>query len=128
MRGLFFCFFVLFLLAACYTPSSDCKQFKTGVFEYQTYANGELIKAKIVRNDSLEIDYYNPAEPDTSQIRWINDCEYILKKYQPRSNDEKRSFSMRIIGTDKNSYTFIFSELGKKYTKEFTAIRLKEEE
>jgi hypothetical protein len=32
------------------------------------------------RNDSLEIETYD-GKTDTASIRWVNDCEYILKNY-----------------------------------------------
>lgn len=115
---------LVFMATSCFTPSMNCTDFKTGVFEYQTYADGELIKAKIVRNDSLEIDYYNPNQPDTSQIRWVNDCEYILKKYKPKNSSERTSFKMKIIETGKDHYTFEFSQVGQKKVKEFTATRI----
>lgn len=115
----------LFLtLSSCFTPEKHCDRFKTGTFEYQTYADGELIKAKIVRNDSLEIDYYNPQEPDSSAIRWINECEYVLKKYNAKSADEKQSFKMRIIETEADRYTFEFSQIGQSKVKEFSATRI----
>ncbi len=126
MRNFLYAAGILFLTAGCYTPPSNCADFKVGTFQYQAYSKGELIQAKIVRNDSLEIDYYNPKQPDTSQIRWINDCEYILKKYHPKSADEKRSFSMRITETHGDRYKFIFKEVGSQQTKEFTATRVKE--
>jgi len=123
-----FCFLILpFLTIACFTPTKNCPKFKTGVFEYQTYADGELIQAKIVRNDSLEIDYYNPQEPDTSAIRWVNECEYILRKYGAKTADEKQSFRMKIIETHANHYVFEFSQVGEKMVKQFTATRINED-
>lgn len=126
MKNFLFLLSALFSMAACYTPPANCADFKTGTFQYQTYVNGELIQAKIVRNDSLEIDYYDPQHPDTSQIRWINDCEYVLKKYKPKGTNEKRTFSMRIMETEGNTYKFLFSEIGQKETKEFNATRIQE--
>lgn len=126
MKTAFIYLLPFLLLTACYTPDKKCSNFKTGVFEYQTVSNGELIKAKIVRNDSLEIDYFNEKEPDTSKIRWLNDCEYVLQKYHPENSGERQTFQMKIIRTDGESYTFKFSEVGKKKSKKFTAKRIKE--
>lgn len=114
------------MLSACFAPTKECADFKTGVFEYQTYADGELIQAKIVRNDSLEIDYYDPQQPDTSAIRWVNDCEYILKKYNPKDASEKQSFKMKIIETSGDKYTFEFSQVGQNKIKEFSATKIEE--
>ncbi|HLS31010.1 MAG TPA: hypothetical protein VK021_09145 [Flavobacteriaceae bacterium] len=126
-RYFYFSLLGLLIVSSCFTPKKNCERFKTGTFEYQTYADGELIKAKIVRNDSLEIDYYNPQEPDTSSIRWINECEYILRKYNPKSSDEKQSFKMKIIETETNRYTFEFSQVGQDMVKEFNATRIEED-
>lgn len=124
----YFCFLIpIAVMTACFTPPKDCTPFKTGTFEYQTFADGELIKAKIVRNDTIEIDYYNPQQPDTSAIRWVNDCEYILRKYNPQSAEEKASFKMKLIETGKDHYTFQFSQVGQTKVKEFTATRIEEE-
>lgn len=116
---------VSLLFTACYSPNNNCQAFKTGTFQYKTYANGELITSKIVRNDSLEIDYYNPQQPDTSKIRWINDCTYILTKYNPDNIRERQSFQMEIIETHEDRYTFLFSKVGEAKKKEFTATRMK---
>lgn len=117
---------LLLLLTGCYTPQNDCKKFKTGTFQYQTYANGELMKAKVVRNDSIEIDYSNLNHPDTAQIRWVNDCQYIVKKYNPKNRRDKQAYQIRIIKTNGDSYTFEFSKVGKgNNLKEITATRVK---
>lgn len=118
----------VFAVSACFTPPKHCERFKTGTFQYQTIANGELIEAKIVRNDSLEIDYFDVNSPDTSQIRWVNDCEYILRKYKPKRSDEKVSFRMKIIETYKDRYTFVFSQIGDSKVKEFSATRIEDDE
>lgn len=124
MKSVLFCFLASLLFAACYSPQLNCKKYKTGIFEYQSYLNGELIKARIVRNDSLEIDYYDEKQPDTSKIRWVNDCEYILRKYHPKNRKEKQSFQIQIISTTKDSYTFEFSKVGESQKSQFTAKRV----
>lgn len=128
MKQLFWVFPLVLLLSGCFSRSLECEKFKTGTFQYETYADGEIIQAEIVRNDSLEIDYFDKNNPDTSKIRWINNCEYVLKKYKPKDATEKQSFRMQIIETEKNSYTFQFSQLGEKTTKEFTATRLTDDQ
>lgn len=127
MKKIFGVLLIAVLVVSCFTPPKDCTPFKTGTFEYQTYADGELIKAKIVRNDTIEIDYYDPMQPDTSAIRWVNDCEYILRKYNPQSAEEKASFKMKIIDTEENKYSFEFSQVGQTKVKEFTATRIEED-
>ena len=54
----FLIFSLLLIAVSCYTPERNCKDFKTGEFEFETYLNGEVVKTTFVRNDTLEIDFY----------------------------------------------------------------------
>jgi hypothetical protein len=102
----------IILLSSCYAPKRDCKKFKTGTFEFETELKGEVIKTTFVRNDSLEIDYFE-NEVDTSSIRWINDCEYILTNLNPKNMAEKKPLHMKILTTEGDTYTFEFSVVGE---------------
>ncbi|MGB8705181.1 MAG: DNA topoisomerase IV, partial [Gillisia sp.] len=77
------------LAASCYSPQRNCKQFHTGTFEFQSYLNGKLVSSKFIRTDSTEIDIFE-GKADTSSIRWVNDCEYILKNLHPKNMKEKK--------------------------------------
>lgn len=117
---------LLLLLSSCYTRENNCKKFKTGTFEYSTYADGNLLKAKIFRNDTMEIDYFDVNNPDTASIRWVNDCEYVVRKYHPKSQVEKQAYHIEIIETNKDTYTFEFSRVGESsQIKQITAKRVK---
>ncbi|WP_121665355.1 DNA topoisomerase IV [Mesonia aquimarina] len=109
----FLCFFALiFLLISCYSPNRNCQQFKTGTFEFESYLNGELVKTTFVRNDSIEIDYFK-SKADTSSIRWINNCEYILTNLNPKNMAEEKPLHMKILTTEENTYTFEYSVVGE---------------
>src|SRR5690554_6872884 len=111
MRFLFsFC--ILFLFIGCYESERNCVDFRTGTFEFEALVGTELFKTTIVRNDSLEVDYYQ-GKTDTSSIRWINDCEYILQKINPKNQAEKKAIQIKILSTNDNEYTFEFREVGK---------------
>ena len=71
-----------FLIFSCYNPERNCQDFKTGTFEYKALIGTEVLSTTFTRNDTLEIDYFN-GKSDSSSIRWINDCEYIVKKINP---------------------------------------------
>lgn len=111
----FLIFISFFLLSACYEPQRNCADFKTGTFEFEALSGTEVFKTTIVRNDSIEIDYYQ-GKSDTSSIRWINNCEYVLRKINPKNQAEKKAILIKILTTDKNKYTFEFSEVGKTKT------------
>ncbi len=121
-------FFIIVLcslfLSSCYETDRDCSDFKTGTFEFEALSGTEVFKTTIVRNDSLEIDFFK-GKSDTSTIRWINDCEYVLKKVNPKNQAEKKAILIKILTTDKNKYTFEFSEVGKSKTSKATAKKIK---
>ncbi|MGB8703742.1 MAG: DNA topoisomerase IV, partial [Gillisia sp.] len=48
----------------------------------------------------------------TSSIRWVNDCEYILKNLHPKNMKEKKPLSIKILTTKDNSYTFEYGVVG----------------
>ena len=66
-----------------------------------------------MRNDSIEIDYFK-GKIDTSSIRWINDCEYIVKKLNPRSRAEEKAIHIKILTTRTNEYTFEYCVVGEE--------------
>jgi hypothetical protein len=112
-----------FLFASCYSPERDCEKFKTGTFVYQQYLDGELKESKFIRNDSIEIDVFE-GKADTSSIRWINDCEYILRNLNPKNRAEKQAVHMKILTTDGNKYTFEFSMVGQGKKQKGTATKI----
>ncbi|PHR90607.1 MAG: DNA topoisomerase IV [Leeuwenhoekiella sp.] len=107
-------YFVLLscLFISCYNTERDCKSFQTGRFEFETYLNGELVKTTFVRNDTLEIDFFE-GKADSSSIRWINDCEYIANKLNPNSMMERKALHFKILSTSEDSYTFEYGIVGE---------------
>ncbi|MBC2844969.1 hypothetical protein [Winogradskyella flava] len=106
---------LLFLpvLVGCYDVERNCEDFKTGEFEFKYIVDGVEKTGRFFRTDKLNIDYYD-GKIDTSSVRWINDCEFILKKLNPQSNSEKDAVHMKILSTKKDSYTFEYKLAVKK--------------
>lgn len=100
------------LFVSCYNTERDCKSFQTGRFEFETYLNGELVKTTFIRNDTLEIDFFE-GKADSSSIRWINDCEYIANKLNPNSMMERKALHFKILSTSEDSYTFEYGIVGE---------------
>lgn len=113
MKHLFIAFFTCLFLSSCFSPERKCADFRTGKFMFETYLNGEIVKTTFTRNDSIEIDYFQ-GNTDTSSVRWINDCEYILTNLYPKNKAEEKPIHIKILTTDKNSYTFEFSVVGSE--------------
>jgi hypothetical protein len=114
-----------FILTSCYAPERDCKAFKTGTFEFESFLNGELVTSRFIRNDSIEIDMFQ-GKSDTASVRWVNDCEYILTNLNPKNMAEEKPLQIRIITTEKNSYTFEYSLVGSPEKQRGTVTRVKE--
>jgi len=108
-----FLILVLLLLSSCYEFERECPRFRTGTFEFKYNVDGVEKTGKFTRTDSLNIDYYE-GKVDSSSVRWINDCEFILKKINPTSNAEKEAIHMKILSTTSNSYTFEYKLAIKK--------------
>lgn len=102
---------VVLLLLSCYERERNCKDFKTGKFKFETEINGIKKTTVFERNESIEIENFE-GMIDTSSIRWINDCEYILQNTNPKNMQEKKAVHMKILNTNKNSYTFEYSIVG----------------
>ena len=122
MKRIFFysvaaCFF---FALSCKNPERDCSNFKTGTFTFETLLDGELIATTFTRNDTLEVDFFN-GKADSSSVRWINDCEYIVKKLNPKSMSEEKALHMKIIATDGDFYTFEYSLVGETNKQRGTA-------
>ncbi|PVW13966.1 DNA topoisomerase IV [Marixanthomonas spongiae] len=114
---------LFFLLLSCYQPERDCKKFKTGKFEFKALVGTELQTTTFVRNDSIEIDYYK-GKADTSSIRWINNCEYIVQKINPKSQAEKKAIHMKILTTEGDKYTFEYNVVGEQNKQKGTAVKV----
>ena len=115
--------FMGIISASCYEVTRDCSQFKTGTFEFEALVGTELSKTTFKRNDSIEIDYFR-GKADTSYIRWINDCEYIVTKKNPKNQAERRAVHMKILSTDADTYTFEYSIVGANRKEKGTAKRV----
>lgn len=106
-----FLFLILFSVSCKNAPQRNCNDFKTGTFTFTSIVDGDSLTSRFVRKDNIEIDYFN-TKIDTSTIRWINDCEYILKQLHPNNKQEEKSIHIKILTTTDSSYTFEFNTVG----------------
>lgn len=115
---------VLLLLVGCYSPERDCASYRTGTFEFETYLNGEIVTSRFVRNDSIEVDQFQ-GKTDTSSVRWLNDCEYIIKNLNPKNRAERQPIHIKILTTGKDSYTFEYGLVGDSQKEKGEVKRIK---
>lgn len=121
IKRILFCCPLILLIVSCYQPKRDCKAFKNGKFAFTTTIDGEEKTTTFVRNDTMEIDYFE-GKIDTAAVRWINDCEYIVKKINPKNKAESKSVHMKILSTTEDSYTFEYGIVGESNKSRGTAV------
>ena len=98
------------LFISCYSVERDCIEFRTGSFEFSTSINDSIVKSTFIRTDNYEIEQFKGVK-DSSTIRWVNKCEFILTKINPKTNQEKRPIRIKILRTYGNSYDFEYSQV-----------------
>ncbi len=121
--NLFILFFISILATSCFHQECNCNDFKTGKFKFENTIDNKLNTSFFERNDSIQIENANGVI-DTFDIRWTNDCEYILKNSKPKNIKEKKAVQMKILTTTKNSYTFEYNFVGETYKEKGTVIKL----
>jgi len=109
----YLCTPLIILLLSCYQPNRQCSDFKVGKYKYEALVDGKLEKTIFDRNDSLQVEIYQ-GKTDTSKIRWINDCEFILTPVNPKSILDQYQIHMKIISTNQDAYTFQYNVVGEK--------------
>ena len=112
-----------FLIFSCYDPERNCQDFKTGTFEYEALIGTEVLTTTFNRNDTLEIDSFR-GKSDSSSIRWINDCEYIVKKINPKNMAEEKAIHIKILTTKGNEYNFEYNIVGDTNKQKGTANKI----
>ena len=113
----------LLLLMSCYNVERNCKDFKTGKFKFEHEVDGVKKTTVFERRDSIEIETFE-GKTDTSSVRWVSDCEYILRKIHPKNMAEKKAITMKILTTSKNSYIFEFGIVGSDETQRGTVEKI----
>ena len=98
------------LFISCYSVERDCIEFRTGSFEFSTSINDSIVKSTFIRTDNYEIEQFKGVK-DSSTIRWVNECEFILTKINPKTNQERRPIRIKFLRTYGNSYDFEYSQV-----------------
>ena len=116
---------LLILFLGCDNPDRDCKDYHTGNFYTETTVNGTTYKSIFSRNyNGIQIEEFE-GKVDSSNVRWVNDCEMILSPINPKSLNEKKNILIKILKTTDSSYTYEYSFLGNSKKLKAEAIRIK---
>ena len=122
MKPLYY-FLLLFSLTGCYQIERNCQDYQLGTFKSEVNINDSLYVSSFTRTKTLQIETYN-NKVDSSQVRWINDCEAIFKTINPKNRIEKKDIHLKILTTTDSSYTFEYSYVGDKIKQKGVAIKL----
>ncbi len=122
MRNIFF-LIILFFFTSCYQKSRNCNDFKFGTFKSEVIINDTLYSSDFTRTENLQIEIYN-GKKDSSEVRWINDCEVIFKTIRPKNRIERKNVHLKILSTTDSSYTFEYSYLGETKKQKGTAYKI----
>lgn len=95
----------------CYEQERKCSDFKTGSFVFEIKTEKDTLFSVFTRNDSIQIETFE-GKTDTSTVRWINDCEFVLRKKNPKSMADKKDIHMKILTTSEREYVFEFGYVG----------------
>lgn len=96
---------------SCYQQERKCTDFKTGKFEFVQVIDSVERKSVFERSDDIQIETFE-GKTDTASVRWINDCEFVLQKLNPKNMVERKAIHMKILTTSTDSYTFEYSYVG----------------
>lgn len=99
-------------LASCYQIERNCKDFRTGEFYSEVTIENEAYKSRFKRTESIQVESYN-NHIDSSEVRWINDCEVVFKTINPKNMAERKDIHLKILTTTDSSYTFEYSYVGE---------------
>jgi hypothetical protein len=103
----------LLLLVSCYHQERACTDFKTGKFQFVQEIDGVKKISKFERTENFQIETFE-GKTDTASIRWVNNCELVLQKINPKNRIERKSISMKILTTKGKTYTFEYSFVGEE--------------
>ncbi|RLD29390.1 MAG: DNA topoisomerase IV [Bacteroidetes bacterium] len=106
-------FLSLFLLfTSCYQVERNCIDFKTGTFKSTITIDEIDYISYFTRTNNLQIETFE-NKTDSSNVRWINDCEVVFKTINPKNMAERKDIHLKILTTTDSSYTFEYSYVGE---------------
>ena len=103
---------MLILCASCYQIERNCAGFRTGTFESTITIDDITYLSTFNRTKKLQIETFE-GKTDSSNVRWINDCEVIFKTINPKRMADRKDIHLKILETTDTSYTFEYSYVGE---------------
>ncbi|MGJ5640970.1 DNA topoisomerase IV [Formosa sp. S-31] len=116
-------FITALIFTSCYETERNCSEFKTGHFYSEITIDGKVLKSEFNRTESLQVETYQ-NKTDSSEVRWINDCEAVFKTINPKNRIEKKDIHLKILTTTDSSYTYEYSYVGESKKQKGTAVKI----
>ena len=111
------------ILSSCYEVERNCNDFKTGAFESTISIDGVDYTSTFSRSSDLQVETFNGAI-DSTNVRWINDCEMVFKTINPKNRAEQKDIHLKILTSTKGSYRFEYGYVGDTNKQQGEAKRL----
>ena len=92
-------------------------------FTAKVTINDKVYTSIFTRTETLQIENYQDRV-DSSEVRWINDCEVIFKTIHPKNRIEKKDIHLKILSTTDSSYTYEYSYVGETKKQKGVALKL----
>lgn len=115
---------VFLVFGACFQSEKNCENYRTGSYEFVTVLDKDTLVSRFERYENYEVEHFN-NRTDTSSVRWVNSCEYILKNKHPKNMAGQKSVSIRILSTTDSTYTFEYGIVGEAKKSKGTAKKIK---
>ena len=103
---------IFLIITSCYQVERNCTNFKTGTFKSTITINDAQYISSFTRTTTLQIEVFE-GKIDSSNVRWINDCEVVFKTINPKNMAERKDIHLKILTTTDSSYTFEYSYVGE---------------
>jgi len=99
------------VFSSCYEVERNCNDFKTGTFESTITIDRVDYTSTFSRTSELQVEAFN-GSIDSTNVRWINDCEMVFKTINPKNRAEQKDIHLKILTTTKDSYRFEYGYVG----------------
>ena len=99
------------VFSSCYEVERNCNDFKTGSFESTITIDGVDYTSTFSRTSELQVEAFN-GSIDSTNVRWINDCEMVFKTIHPKNRAEKKDIHLKILTTTSKGYKFEYGYVG----------------
>lgn len=104
---------LLIILTSCFNqPKRDCPSVKEGQFSFTFEIEKMTETSTFKRINELQIETFR-GKTDTSSVRWINDCEFVLEKLYPKSMKDRKKVHIKILETTDEGYHFVYGYVGE---------------